>query len=142
MTGRTTRKSENPKIHNEFNAELKISRDFIAGDQYNFNVPQPENRQDYLAQMVQVQAVLAEIQMHPELTPTAAQEIQLAQEKMEEAIAESQKEQPLARRIKSALDTVSDVMHSLDESLKTAMNLGATLATLGVLTDAAMKVFS
>lgn len=129
--------SQNGK--NIFNGPVRIGRDFIGGDQYNF--PAPANKDEFITQLQQIQSVLAEIQKRSDLAPVKAAEVKEAHDDIEKAIVQAQQPLPVAKKIKSTLDYTKDVMESLDSGIKTAMGLGATIALLGTLAANALHIF-
>lgn len=141
MAKKSTPKPEQNAHHiNNFNAPIKVGRDFIAGDQIN-NIQPPATREEFIAQMQQVQIVMASIQQRPELTEQKRQEVEYVREEMNKAIEEAGKPKPLAMRIKTTMENAKMVMDSLDEGIKSALNLGGTIATVGAMALSVAQLF-
>lgn len=141
MAKKSAPKTEQDAHHiNNFNAPIKVGRDFIAGDQIN-NIQPPATREEFIAQMQQVQIVLASIQQLPELTEQKRQEVEYIQEEMAKTLEEAQKPAPVAMRIKTTIENAKTVMDSLDAGIKSALNLGGTIATVGAMALSVAQLF-
>jgi len=141
MAKNITPKPEEQNGKNIFNAPVKVGRDFIAGDQVNYNIQAPTSRQEFLIYLNQVQQTLIAASQAPNLTRQQVETVKFAQIQLTPALEEAQKQQPMVIKIKTALDSTKSVMESLDESIKTAIGLGSTIALLGTLAANAAHLF-
>jgi hypothetical protein len=132
-------KNVNPKpeqnANNIFNAPVRVGRDFIAGNQ--INLAPPENREEFLTQLQQVQAQINEIKKGG-LTPSQTKILELAEEKVSEAVSEANQPHSRGESIKAALAEAKETMDLLSGSLTSAATLGTIIGGL-ILT--AMKLF-
>jgi hypothetical protein len=112
---------------------IHAGRDVIMGNQYNDfrqQVAQITTPAEFVAQLQALQAELAALKQQPGLSSTHVEEVETAEESVQEALAEAHKPQPAAGRIKARLTSAKAVLDSVAESVKSAVGLGAVLAQL------------
>lgn len=135
------RNSGGPNI--TVHGNINVGRDFINGDQYNTvihnetinNISSPA---DFVEALNQLKAEIEALKSQPDLEPAAARRLNAVEGDIEDAIAEAEKEQPAAERIKSTLEGAKEVMDKLRGSIGSAVNLGTALGNLAMI---AWKVF-
>jgi hypothetical protein len=122
---------------------INVGRDFINGDQHKTvihneiinNISTPA---EFLAALNQLRAEIEALKSQPNVEPAAARRLNAVEGDIEDAIAEAEKEQPAAERIKSTLEDAKEVMDKLRGSIGSAVKLGTTLGNLALI---AWKVF-
>lgn len=120
---------------------IHAGRDVIMGNQYNDfrqQVAQIGSPQEFVAQVRELQALLARIKAEPGLSPAQVETIEVVEGQVQQVIEEAHKPQPVVARITATLTGARAVMDALGETVKSAMGLGAVLAGLA---DIALKVF-
>jgi hypothetical protein len=116
-------------------------RDVIVGDQVNDfrqQVAQVGTPAEFVAQLQALQAELSALMQQPSLSPTQVEEVETAEESIQEALTETQKPKPAAGRIKARLTSAKAVLDSVSGSVKSAVGLGSVLAQL---IQIALKLF-
>lgn len=115
----------------------------IGGDQTNYyynnqqtiNITSPAQFMDELQKL---REEIERLKSQPEVDKASALRMELAQAKIDSAVAEAEKEEPVAERIRDTLDGARETMDKIDGSITSAVNLGTTLANLAMI---AMKLF-
>jgi len=120
---------------------IHAGRDVIQGDQTNYiniaNVANIQSPAEFVGALQQVQAQIAEMRQG-QLTSAQARNLEAAELKVIEASQETQKPQPLGKRIKTSLGEAKETMDLLGGSLQSAATLGTVIGGLVVI---AMKLF-
>ena len=139
---RTTTK---PAGGNVFNVQggIHVQGTMIGGDQTNYyynnqqtiNITSPAQFMDELQKL---REEIERLKSQPEVDKASALRMELAQAKIDSAVAEAEKEEPVAERIRDTLDGARETMDKIDGSITSAVNLGTTLANLAMI---AMKLF-
>jgi hypothetical protein len=148
MTKKTSRKSnlQSQAAASEvsggqvFNIEggVHAGRDVVMGDQYNYDVENIQNAAEFARVLEAVQAQLAALKQQPELNSAQVRNLKEAEEKVAEAVEETQQPKPLAERIQSTLTEAKETMDLLGGSLQSAAALGTTISGLILM---AAKIF-
>ena len=110
---------------------LKVGRDMVMRDQYNWQAAQIASPQDFVSELERLRAQIAELKREPELTPAQVRRVEVVEADVQDALQEAQKPQPLGARINTTLDGAKETMTKLGEGVQAAVGLGATLAGLG-----------
>jgi hypothetical protein len=140
-----SKRTETPKAKNNFDVKggIHAGRDVIMGDQENtiyqtaqtLNITSPN---EFIEELQKLKVDIAQLKQLPSLEPTAARRLTIVEGDIEEVIVEAKKDQPVAKRINSTLDSAKETMEKLGGSIGAAVSLGTTLGNLALI---AMKVF-
>lgn len=115
---------------NNFNGNIQVKGEFIAGDQVNsYNIQPPANREEFIIQLQQVQAQIIEIKKSG-LSSAQTKILELAEGKVNEAVSEAQQPQTHGESIKATLTEAKETLDMLSGSLTSAMTLGTTIGGL------------
>lgn len=135
------RNSGGPNI--TVHGNINVGRDFISGDQYktvthNETINNISTPADFVEALNQLKAEIEALKSQPDVEPAAVRRLNAVEGDIEDVIAEAEKEQPAAERIKSTLEGAKEVMDKLRGSIGSAVNLGTALGNLALM---AWKVF-
>lgn len=114
---------------------------YIYGDQYQDfrqQVAQIASPQEFVAKLQELQGQIAQVKEQPDVAPEDQEMLQLAAGQVGEVIEEAKKPQPASERISAKLKSAKKVMDSLGEGVKSAVELGTTIAGFGAI---ALKLF-
>lgn len=121
--------------------DVYAQRDVIMGDQYNFQDQRIANIQtpaEFLQALSLLQAQIAALKQHSELTLQQAQMVEIIQRQVQQAVEEARKPEPMGTRITAELASAKATMDLIASAVQSAVGLGATLAGLAGM---AIKVF-
>ncbi len=121
--------------------DVHARRDVIFGDQYNLQDQRIANIQtpaEFVQALSLLQAQIAALKQHSELTLQQAQMVEIIQRQVQQAIEEAQKPEPKGTRITAELASAKATMDLIAGAVQSAVGLGATLAGLAGM---AIKVF-
>ena len=114
----------------------------VHGAQYNargnINIANVSTPREFIQQLEQVKNEIAVLKQSAELTPAQVRRIEVVEGDVVEVIAEAQKPKPLPARIHETLSDAQATMTKIGGNVKSALEVGAALATLAEL---ALKIF-
>lgn len=112
---------------------------FIGRDQVNYNNQQQVNIITPVEFVTELRRLQADLQaLKAGLDAVDAQQVEVVIQRVDTAIVEAEQPQPVGERIRSTLEKAQKAINLLDDSIKSAAALGATLAGLAALT---LKIF-
>jgi len=135
-----TRKKTAPRFMVQ-DSLIKAGRDVIIGNQYNDyrqQIAHIASPREFALELEKLQKQIAEIKQQANLDSIDIQTIEVVEGRVKEAIEESQKPQPVAERITSALDKAKKTIDSLSGSVTAAIGLCTVIAGFG---QVALKLF-
>lgn len=133
-TPRESASNEGTIIHGNVTAGT-----FIGRDQINYGSPQTvniHNAGEFAAELRRLQGEIRALRQ--DLDEADAMQLDAVVSRVETALAEVEQPKPAGERIRATLEKAQKTIHLLDDSVKAAAGLGATLAGLGAL---ALKLF-
>ncbi len=119
---------------------INVGGNYINGNQHNTNTTQIINNYSSSAEYVtELQKLSAEIEaLKSKSESSATGRLAAAGIAVDDAIEESQKEEPDGEKIKTMLDGAKETMQKLSGSITAAVGLGTTLGNLALM---ALKLF-
>lgn len=112
---------------------------FIGHDQNNYGIQQPlgiDTIADYAAELRRIKTEILELREG--LEKADSQQLESVAVRVQTAIEEVEQPNPVAERVQSTLEKAQKTIILMDDSVKAAAGLGATLAGLAAL---ALKLF-
>jgi len=134
VTPKPPEKNEGAIIYGNVNANT-----FIGRDQVNYNNQQTLNINTPAEFVAELRRLQAEIQsLKSQLEAEDALQAEVVIQQVGTAIVEAEQPQPVGEKIRAKLEKAQKTMALLDDTIKSAAGLGATLAGLAAL---ALTVF-
>lgn len=115
---------------------ITAHRDFIQGDQYNYNAPRDiqinntQTLEEFTAKLTEIQAEISLLKQQPTLTSAQKRNIEIAEQQVIMTIDETHQENPDENSIKATLTEAKETFDLLSGSITAAAGFGIVLGNL------------